>query len=61
MKPAFTEFPAGRVPWYEVTVYWFPEPAWRFHEEVIDEPDGMPTFKMMLFTAHEPELVTTTS
>jgi len=27
MNPTLTSFPTGRVPWYEVTVYWLPDPA----------------------------------
>jgi len=59
--PALTEFPTGRVPWYEVTVYWLFPLEFKFHEDWIVAPAGRVMVSMMLFTGHEPELVITIS
>jgi len=50
----------GKVPWNEVTVYWFPL-ATRFQDDVIEAPAGRETVRIMLFKGHEPEFRTTIS
>jgi len=60
-KPTLTELPTGRVPWYEVTVYWLLPSELRFQEDWRAAPEGSATVKMMLLTGQFPLLVTTTS